>query len=99
MVLAAVSSSDIFRGKTWHGKLFSSLVLLSPGSHWQTPIGVLQNVCNAARVSQADIHGTIAQQVSRKNEDEVNPVASEFKRVAVKIPLAWRSYATRRVRL
>ena len=39
----------------------SCLVLLSPGSHWQTPISVLQNVCNAACMRQVEIHGAIAQ--------------------------------------
>ena len=66
----------------------SCLVLVSrPGSHWQAPIGVLQNVCNAACVHKVKIHGAIAQKVSGKGEHRADTIASDIQKVAVKIPL------------
>ena len=74
----------------------SCLVLVSrPGSHWQAPIGVLQNVCNAACVRYVKIHGAIAQAVSGKGEHGADTIASDIQKVAVKIPLGWRRYAMR----
>ena len=74
----------------------SCLIFVSrPGSHWQAPIGMLQNVCNAACVRYVEIHGAIAQAVSGKGEHGADTIASDIKKVAVKIPLGWRRYAMR----
>ena len=65
----------------------SCLVLLSPRSHWQTPIGVLQHMCDAACVCQAKINGAISHEVGGKSEGGADIVASDrFKEVAVSLP-------------
>ena len=60
----------------------SCLVLGSrPGSHWQAPIGVLQNVCNAACVRQVKVDGAVAEEISGKGEHGANAVASDSKKL------------------
>ena len=75
MPSAVVSSQQnvIF---TWPDVAASCLVLVSrPGSHWQTPIGVLQNVRNAACMCQVQIHCAIAQKVRGKGKHGADAVA------------------------
>ena len=93
LLLSVHNKNVIF---TWPDVAASSLVLVSrPGSHWQTPIGVLQNVRNAACMCQVEVHCAIAQKVRGKGKHGANAVASDIKTVAVKIPRGLRSYAMR----